>query len=244
MKTKLLTGLALAAALLIGQPAFAHSNKGGGKGAAHHAVAAVHRGGGGHGGGRSMVAYRGGGGGHARMAKVSGAGAFRGPRVANSRVNTGRTFAPTNVAANRNLGRAGRSSVAFGGNSYNARNGRSGGGGSGNAQYAFSSHQGWSHDREYDWRGHHYQWFNNAWFIIDPYPYDAYYPYGGYGPNGSDSVAVQVQQDLAHDGYYQGPIDGVVGPGTRAAVAAYQRDNGLPPTGNIDGNLLSSLNGT
>jgi hypothetical protein len=133
--------------------------------------------------------------------------------------------------------------VAYGGTSYNARNAGYGRSGNGNARYAFASHNGWSHNRDYDWDGHHYRWFNNAWFIVDPFPYEAsYYPNSGYGPN-SDSAAVQVQQDLAHDGYYRGPIDGVVGPGTRAAIAAYQQDNGLPPTGNIDGSLMSSLNG-
>ena len=51
----------------------------------------------------------------------------------------------------------------------------------------------------------------------------------------------KTQQDLAQDGYYQGPIDGIVGPDTQAAIAAYQRANGLPVTGAIDGNLLHSL---
>jgi hypothetical protein len=125
--------------------------------------------------------------------------------------------------------------MAFGGSS------RYGHGG-GNPTYAFASHSGWSHGQEYSWRGHHYRWINNGWFIFDSFPGVAYYPYNGYGPD-SDNTAVQVQQDLAHDGYYQGPIDGAVGPGTRAAIAAYQRDNGLPPTGAIDSNLLNSLNG-
>jgi hypothetical protein len=128
--------------------------------------------------------------------------------------------------------------MAFGGNSYNSRNGRGGG----NPTYAFASHNGWNHGQEYSWHGHHYHWMNNGWFIIDAFPYEAYYPSYGYGP-ATDSVAVRVQQDLAHDGYYQGPIDGVVGPGTRAAIASYQRDNELPPTGVIDSNLLNSLNG-
>jgi hypothetical protein len=79
--------------------------------------------------------------------------------------------------------------------------------------------------------------------MIDPlglygYPY---YPYGpGYGYN-TDGVDVQVQQNLAHDGYYNGPIDGVIGPGTSAAIADYQRDNGLRVTGSINGPLLHSM---
>jgi localization factor PodJL len=52
---------------------------------------------------------------------------------------------------------------------------------------------------------------------------------------------VEVQQELAQLGYYQGPIDGIVGPVTQAAIAAYQRDNGLPATGAIDTRLLAAL---
>ena len=114
--------------------------------------------------------------------------------------------------------------------------------------YAFSNHKGWDHSREYAWNGHHYRWYNNAWFIIDPFPSTAYYPYyGSYAPNypvyggNGDSVAVEVQQTLSQDGYYRGPVDGMIGPGTRAAIASYQRDNGLRVTGSITGGLLDSM---
>jgi peptidoglycan hydrolase-like protein with peptidoglycan-binding domain len=50
-----------------------------------------------------------------------------------------------------------------------------------------------------------------------------------------------VQQELAREGYYRGSIDGQVGPLTRAAIAAYQKDNGLPVTGKITGDLLQSM---
>lgn len=209
MKTKLFTGLALAACLLIGQPAFAREHKGGG---GHH-VAAVHR------AGRSR--------GGSRIAAVSHH-ASRGRGVASSRTpkgrTSGRTFASRPSGSTR--------SVAFGG-SQNSSNGNR----NGHGQFAFSSHRGWSHDQEYYWNGHHYRWYDNGWFIIDAYPYGAY-PYGSYG---SGSVAAQVQADLARDGYYQGPVDGVVGPATSAAIAAFQRDNGLPVTGNINRGLLSYL---
>jgi hypothetical protein len=59
------------------------------------------------------------------------------------------------------------------------------------------------------------------------------------------SVNIEVQKDLALLGYYQGPLDGNVAPGSRAfvAITSYQRDHRLPQTGGIDGNLLGSLNG-
>ena len=42
-----------------------------------------------------------------------------------------------------------------------------------------------------------------------------------------------VQQELARRGYYQGPIDGRLGPATRAAIRRYQQDRGLPVTGDV-----------
>jgi hypothetical protein len=227
MKTKLLTGLAIAAALLIGEPAFAHSDKQGSKGGSHHTVSVVHKSGGGsH---SAMLASRHTGKNTARVASYSTTRS-RGVKMASGRKSANsRTFAAGN---NRRS-----PTVAFGGSSNYSRNG----GGHGNYQYAFASHNGWNHGQEYFWHGHHYRWFNDGWFIIDPFPYVASYDYG-YGP-GVDTVSVQVQQDLAHDGYYDGPIDGVVGPGTQSAIAAYQRDNGLPVTGTINGSLLRSLNG-
>jgi peptidoglycan hydrolase-like protein with peptidoglycan-binding domain len=87
-------------------------------------------------------------------------------------------------------------------------------------------------------------------YYYGDYPYYGYdYDEPGYTVYGplysSDSdggpVSVQVQRELARDGYYRGPIDGVVGPGTRAAIAAYQRDNGLRATGTINSHLLDSL---
>lgn len=50
-----------------------------------------------------------------------------------------------------------------------------------------------------------------------------------------------VQRALAQRGYYRGPIDGDMGPGSRAAVARYQADNGMKPTGAINDGLLRSL---
>jgi hypothetical protein len=118
------------------------------------------------------------------------------------------------------------------------------------AQYAFGSHPGWNHDHVYVLDGHHYRWFDDddAWFIIDPFPYYAGYPYYGgyygggyYGYSSNPGVVTQVQQDLANAGYYQGAIDGIMGPETRSAIAAYQSDNGLPVTGTITRNLMASL---
>jgi peptidoglycan hydrolase-like protein with peptidoglycan-binding domain len=44
----------------------------------------------------------------------------------------------------------------------------------------------------------------------------------------------QAQMHLRAGGYYPGPIDGHLGPRTRAALRAYQRAHGLPRTGTLD----------
>lgn len=40
-----------------------------------------------------------------------------------------------------------------------------------------------------------------------------------------------VQRALSRAGYNPGPVDGIMGSGTRSAIAAFQRDNDLTPTG-------------
>lgn len=45
---------------------------------------------------------------------------------------------------------------------------------------------------------------------------------------------VTAQKALSTLGYYQGPADGAASPALRLAIAAYQRDQGLPPTGATD----------
>jgi peptidoglycan hydrolase-like protein with peptidoglycan-binding domain len=57
----------------------------------------------------------------------------------------------------------------------------------------------------------------------------------------SGSIGVDVQQALANDGYYDGPIDGVIGPRTRDAIASFLDDHGLRPTGTVNGPLLDTL---
>ena len=52
-----------------------------------------------------------------------------------------------------------------------------------------------------------------------------------------------VQQELADLGFDPGPIDGLIGPRTRAALSAYQSEKGLPGTGRPDTATLQSLLG-
>lgn len=50
-----------------------------------------------------------------------------------------------------------------------------------------------------------------------------------------------AQQALSQLGYYQGPRDGLASPALRMAIAAYQRDQGLPASGEVEGETLSRL---
>jgi hypothetical protein len=122
-------------------------------------------------------------------------------------------------------------------------------------QYAVfrNYHREW-HDRGW-WRSHcdrivfvsggWYYWNAGYWFPAwgyDPYAYYAYdgpiYAYNGLTP---DQVIVDVQLQLQRAGYYDGPIDGILGPMTQDAIAAFQADNGLAVTAAIDEPTLATL---
>jgi hypothetical protein len=106
-----------------------------------------------------------------------------------------------------------------------------------------------------------YPWW--GWYGWD-YPYYPYYGYYGgyYGDYGSDpsygsdvnygstrdsgqdprfSTTRGVQAALAWRGYYNGRIDGVMGPETSAAIRSFQAHQGLPTTGRIDSGLVNAL---
>ena len=55
------------------------------------------------------------------------------------------------------------------------------------------------------------------------------------------SLEAAVQTVLFRQGYYQGPIDGLLGPGTSRAIRNYQRDHRLTPTGTINSALTESM---
>ena len=61
-------------------------------------------------------------------------------------------------------------------------------------------------------------------------------------PSTSPLTDVQMaQRELRLRGYYTGPIDGVIGPQTTAAVRGYQRDHNLSATGRLDARTMRSL---
>jgi len=92
-----------------------------------------------------------------------------------------------------------------------------------------------------------YYW--NAGYWYPAWGYDesaAYYPYDGpiYVGNHRtpfDQVVADVQASLQEQGYYQGDVDGLMGPQTRQALADFQRDHGLITTAALDQPTLASL---
>jgi hypothetical protein len=128
---------------------------------------------------------------------------------------------------------------------------------SGTQYNAFRSYQPQWHDQNY-WRSNYnnnlsligggwYYWDSGYWYPAWGYDEaEAYYPYDGpiyVGPRARpfDRVVADVQAVLQQQGYYRGEVDGLVGPMTQEALAAYQAAQGLPPTASIDQPTLESL---
>lgn len=111
------------------------------------------------------------------------------------------------------------------------------------------------HHRDW-WRSHftrfalfgsgYYYWDSGYWYPA--YGYDSGYntyayeePIYGYNNLAPGQVIANVQTELQRLGYYRNAVDGLMGPATRAAIANYQRDNGLSITSAIDEPTLDSL---
>ncbi len=61
-------------------------------------------------------------------------------------------------------------------------------------------------------------------------------------PGEGRAQIMRVQQDLNDNGFNV-PVNGVMGSQTVAALRAYQQQHGLPPTGQIDGQTFTELEG-
>jgi len=93
--------------------------------------------------------------------------------------------------------------------------------------------------------GYPYSGYNNNYYsYYGGYPYSGYsnrYSYYTPAYSYSGSTVAAVQQRLGRLGYYRGAVDGVIGPQTRNAIAAFQSRNGMAVDGAIDRSLLNSL---
>jgi len=109
--------------------------------------------------------------------------------------------------------------------------------------------QGWWHSHYGNnivWTfGAPYYFSSGYWFPAWGYAPNAYYAWDGpiyaYNRLPPDQVIANVQAALQQQGYYNGEVDGLIGPLTRGAIADYQRDHGLYTTSTIDQPTLQSL---
>ena len=109
--------------------------------------------------------------------------------------------------------------------------------------------RGWwrSHYNRFALFGGGYYYLNSGYWYpaygYDPsfndYAYDA--PLYSYDDLGPGQVIANVQAELQRRGYDTGGVDGDYGPATREAILAFQNDNGLQPTGEIDQDTLAAL---
>jgi hypothetical protein len=99
--------------------------------------------------------------------------------------------------------------------------------------------------------GYGYPWWGYGYGYGYPY-YSSYYGYDNayydngyygdqYGANPRYLPPRAIQTALAWRGYYNGRIDGVMGPETRSAIRSFQAQRGLPATGQIDSRLVNAL---
>jgi hypothetical protein len=138
-----------------------------------------------------------------------------------------------------------------------------------NGSYRISNAQNWSGSNYVVFRNYRPQWHDQGWwrshhnritFVFGaPYYWDSgyFYPAWGYDPGASyyydgpiyasnpgvdlGQEVANVQAALQQQGYYQGEIDGILGPETRAALAEFQSAQGLQPTGTVDEPTLQYL---
>jgi hypothetical protein len=113
----------------------------------------------------------------------------------------------------------------------------------------------WDRRRPHFYGNRYYVFDDGFWYGLDegyyPWDFDTGYPYaysapeyGEYDESSdpySPSTVSAVQGQLAGQGYYRGPVDGIYGPQTRAALTRYQSDHKLQVTGGLNSGTLQAL---
>jgi Putative peptidoglycan binding domain len=138
-----------------------------------------------------------------------------------------------------------------------------------NGSYKIAGANHWKGSKYVVFQNYHPQWHDQGWwrshhnritFVFGaPYYWDSgyWYPAWGYEPGANyyydgpiyasspemdpGQTVANVQAALQEQGYYQGEVDGILGPQTRAALAEYQSAQGLEPTGTVDEPTLETL---
>jgi Putative peptidoglycan binding domain len=96
--------------------------------------------------------------------------------------------------------------------------------------------------------GFPYWWYPGYGYVDGGYPDDGYSDEDAYNDSAPaygdqywQDLAMKVQWALSRRGYYDGPIDGVIGADATRAIRAFQEAQGLPATGRIDPSVLTAL---
>jgi hypothetical protein len=139
-----------------------------------------------------------------------------------------------------------------------------------NQNHRISGAESWQGPQYEVFRSYHPEWHDQGWyhshyaqvvliaggwyFLNQGYWYPAwgydsnaaYYAYDGpiyvgQSARPPDQVIADVQSELQDMGYYQGEVDGLLGPLTRQALQDYQADHGLMVTEAIDEPTLDAL---
>ena len=183
---------------------------------------------------------RGGGGGRAHVgsmqARSAPSGAYRGSNWS-GRNGSGRNWSGRNLSGRNWNGRN------WSGRNWNGRNWNG----------DWRRHRNHNHNQFVFFGGFGYPFYGYPYYGYYPYDYYGYgygygdqgYGYGdqgyGYGDQGygygnqgygygdrnrGGSSVAQLQRRLARAGYYRGSIDGIMGPGTRRAIRAYESSRG------------------
>jgi hypothetical protein len=158
------------------------------------------------------------------------------PRMGSTRYYGGTRYSGTRSYAARQYSNGARyySGTRYYGNYY----------GGGTRYYGGSAYPYYSYYSGYPYSGYG---ISSGYY---PYSYWGGYPYRGYNNYSSyytptygynASMVAAVQRRLGQLGYYHGVVDGVIGPQTRGAIAAFESRNGLPVDGTISRPLLDTL---
>jgi hypothetical protein len=139
-------------------------------------------------------------------------------------------------------------SSGFSGSSFTNRNGFHGVGNRSITRHNGNWQHGWDRGHHHYFDGRFWRFSNGFWYGYPddfyaygyPYDYDDEPVYMAPADPG-DATVTAAQTELARLGYYHGSIDGIFGPQSRAAIAAYQTARHLRLTRTLTTETLQSL---
>ena len=160
------------------------------------------------------------------------------PRTGSTRYYSGSRYSDTGFYVGRQYSTRYYGRTGYNGSNYYGGGTRCDHGGGSYPYYGYYS--GWPYS---NWG------YGTSWGYY-PYSYGGGYPYSGYNNYYSyytpahgynASIVAAVQRRLGQLGYYHGVVDGVIGPQTRSAIAAFENRNGMAVDGTISPPLLDTL---